>query len=145
MLFFLSNHFLKNFYYTFFKYLSTFFFLNLYFIFLIPKSGEICFPYHRYPVIPRNEIELWINCIGLVISALPDYYWLVLHQRLVKVIICPKLLEWDYHRSPFDMFKFTLVNSTWLDNKFTYILVVAHAMWHHAGVGQISAVPQVCL
>ena len=92
-------------------------------------------------MIPSNQIQLWINCIGLVMSALPDSYWLVLHDRLVETITCPKLAEWDYNRSPFDMFNFTEVNNSWVENKFVYVLAVAQAMWHHAGVGQISAMP----
>ncbi len=75
-------------------------------------------------------------------SALPESYWLVLHNRLIETISDQKLANWDYDGSPFDMFNFTEVNNSWIENKFVYILAVAQAMWHHAGVGQISAVPQ---
>lgn len=75
-------------------------------------------------------------------SALPDSYWTVLHDRLVETISCPKLALWDYSRCPFDMFNFTEVDNSWVVNKYVYVVAVAHAMWHHAGVGQILAVPQ---
>ena len=96
---------------------------------------------YRYPVIPSNQIQQWINCIGLLMSALPDSYWMILHNRLVETVRCTALQQWKYSRSPFDMFNFTEVNNSWVENKFVYMLALAHAMWHHAGVGQISAVP----
>lgn len=74
-------------------------------------------------------------------SALPDSYWLVLHDRLVETMNSPALQNWQYKRSPFDMFNFTEVNNAWLENKYVYMLALAHAMWHHAGVGQLSAMP----
>lgn len=74
-------------------------------------------------------------------SALPDSYWLVLHDRLVEAMNSPALQNWKYKRSPFDMFNFTEVNNAWLENKYVYMLALAHAMWHHAGVGQLSAMP----
>lgn len=28
-----------------------------------------------YTVIPSNQIQLWINSVGLLMAALPDSYW----------------------------------------------------------------------
>lgn len=95
-----------------------------------------------YTVIPCDQIQLWINAIGLLMAALPDSYWLVLHDRLLEVIGSPQLAGWPYRNSPFDMFSFQLTHNCLLENKFSYTLALAHAMWHHAGVGQITTVPQ---
>lgn len=96
----------------------------------------------RYTVIPPNQIHLWINSVGLIMAALPDSYWCVLHERLVEVMSCPQLTNWSYRSSPFQLFKFVATHDALLENKFSYTLALAHSMWHHAGVGQITTVPQ---
>jgi mediator of RNA polymerase II transcription subunit 23 len=93
-------------------------------------------------VIPSNQIHMWINSVGLIMAALPDSYWSVLHDRLVEVITCPQLTQWKYRNTPFQLFNFAATHDSLLENKFSYMLALAHSMWHHAGVGQISTVPQ---
>lgn len=95
----------------------------------------------RYTVIPSNQIQLWINSVGLVMAALPDSFWSVLQDRLVEVITCTKLQEWPYRNSPFQLFNFSTTHNSYLDNKFSYTLAVAHSIWHHAGVGHLSTIP----
>jgi mediator of RNA polymerase II transcription subunit 23 len=96
----------------------------------------------RYTVIPANQIHMWINSVGLIMAALPDSYWSVLHDRLVEVITSPQLTQWKYRNTPFQLFNFAATHDSLLENKFSYTLALAHSMWHHAGVGQISTVPQ---
>uniref|UniRef100_A0A287D8Q6 Mediator of RNA polymerase II transcription subunit 23 n=1 Tax=Ictidomys tridecemlineatus TaxID=43179 RepID=A0A287D8Q6_ICTTR len=38
------------------------------------------------PLVPRENITAWMNAIGLIITALPEPYWIVLHDRIVSVI-----------------------------------------------------------
>ncbi|BES98684.1 Mediator of RNA polymerase II transcription subunit [Nesidiocoris tenuis] len=95
-----------------------------------------------YTVVPPNQIQLWINSVGLVMSALPDSFWVILQDRLVEVITCPKLTNWTYRNSPFQLFNFTATHNSLLDNKFSYTLALAHAIWHHAGVGHLATIPQ---
>ncbi|XP_063241500.1 mediator of RNA polymerase II transcription subunit 23 [Bacillus rossius redtenbacheri] len=95
-----------------------------------------------HTVIPSHQIHLWINSVGLVMAALPDSYWSVLHERLLQVLGCPQLAQWRFRGSPFQMFSFGTTHEDLLENKFSYALALAHSMWHHAGVGQISTVPQ---
>ncbi|CAH0390346.1 unnamed protein product [Bemisia tabaci] len=94
-----------------------------------------------YNAIPSNEIHMWINSIGLIMSALPDSYWLVLHDRLEEIVSCPSLLEWKYRFSPFQLLNFKLTHNSLLPSKLAYTLALAHAIWHHAGVGHISTLP----
>lgn len=95
-----------------------------------------------YIVIPSNQIHMWINSVGLIMAALPESYWSVLHDRLVEVITCSQLTQWKYRNTPFQLFNFAATHDLLLENKFSYTLALAHSMWHHAGVGQISTVPQ---
>uniref|UniRef100_A0A1B6D9V1 Mediator of RNA polymerase II transcription subunit 23 n=1 Tax=Clastoptera arizonana TaxID=38151 RepID=A0A1B6D9V1_9HEMI len=95
-----------------------------------------------YTVIPSNQIHMWINSVGLLMAALPDSYWLTLHDRIVEIMSCPQLCNWTYRNSPFQMFSFSDTHNCLLENKFSYTLATAHAIWHHAGVSQIATVPQ---
>lgn len=97
--------------------------------------------YFRYTVIPWDQIHLWINSVGLVLAALPESYWSVVDDRLIEVLTSNQMMVWPYHNSAFQMFNFSVTHDSLLENKFSYMLALAHAMWHHAGVGQISALP----
>lgn len=92
--------------------------------------------------IKREDMPLWINAIGLVIAALPDSYWLVLHDRIIQAIKSPEMVEWPYIHSPFKMFNLNTTYEEMIDNRFSLLLAVVHAVWYHAGVGQIMQVPQ---
>lgn len=85
---------------------------------------------------------MWINCVGLIMAALPDSYWVTLYDRLVEVISSSQLTSWPYRNSPFQLFNFNVTHNCLLENRFSYTLATAHAMWHHAGVGQIATIPQ---
>ncbi|XP_014240192.1 mediator of RNA polymerase II transcription subunit 23 [Cimex lectularius] len=94
-----------------------------------------------YTVIPNGQIQLWINSVGLVMASLPDSYWTVLQERLIEVISCSSLTSWPYRNSPFQLFNFSTAHNSFLENKFAYTLALAHATWHHAGVGHLATIP----
>lgn len=96
-----------------------------------------------YTVIPPQQIMNWINAIGLVMAALPNAYWQALNERLVSIINCPQMLHWPYRNSPFQMFNFQDTHDSMLENKFSYVLALAHSVWHHAGCGQIALLPKL--
>lgn len=37
-------------------------------------------------MVPRDALPDWINAIGLVLTALPESYWAVLNDRILKLI-----------------------------------------------------------
>ncbi|KAG8223893.1 hypothetical protein J437_LFUL004729 [Ladona fulva] len=84
-----------------------------------------------------------LTCNSLFFDdTMPESYWSVLHDRLTEVMGCPQLACWTYQNTPFQLFNFATTNESLLENKFSYTLALAHSMWHHAGVGQLSTVPQ---
>lgn len=93
-----------------------------------------------YVMIPSADIHQWINAIGLILSALPISYWSVLHERLLTTL--SELDTWVYDVSPFRMFNFRETHLGFLHNRFSYMLALAHSVWHHAGPGQIASVPR---
>lgn len=93
-----------------------------------------------YVLIPSADIHKWINAIGLILSALPVSYWSVLHDRLLTTL--SELDNWPFDCSVFRLLDFKETHAGLLPNKFSYMLALAHSVWHHAGPGQISSVPR---
>ncbi|XP_058805221.1 mediator of RNA polymerase II transcription subunit 23-like isoform X2 [Phymastichus coffea] len=96
-----------------------------------------------YTIIASDEIHTWINSIGIILTSLPECYWSTLHIRLVETITNPGLSNWQFDNlSPFQLYNFNLTHNSFLENKYSYMLALAHSVWHHAGVGQISTMAQ---
>lgn len=96
-----------------------------------------------FTLIPHGQIHMWINAIGLIMAALPESYWSVLHDRLIEVISSPGLVDWPFRCTPFELFDFSSTHDGLLENKYSYTLALTHSMWHHAGLGQIASVPKL--
>ncbi|XP_004083784.2 mediator of RNA polymerase II transcription subunit 23 isoform X2 [Oryzias latipes] len=95
------------------------------------------------PLVPRESITAWMNAIGLVITALPEPYWVVLHDRIVSVISSPALTsETDWVGYPFALLDFTACHQSYSEMNCSYVLALAHAVWHHSSIGQLSLTPK---
>lgn len=92
-----------------------------------------------FPAIPSDRIHEWINAIGLILAALPSSYWSVLLDRLLLTL--EELKTWKWNTTPFHLFNFKATHYQLLQNKFSYMLALAHSVWHHAGPGQIATIP----
>ncbi|CAG01794.1 unnamed protein product [Tetraodon nigroviridis] len=94
------------------------------------------------PLVPRENITAWMNAIGLVITALPEPYWIVLHDRIVSVISSPALTsETEWAGYPFALLDFTACHQSYSEMNCSYVLALAHAVWHHSSIGQLSLIP----
>ncbi|XP_018325242.1 mediator of RNA polymerase II transcription subunit 23 [Agrilus planipennis] len=91
-------------------------------------------------VIPPNDIHKWINAIGLILAALPVSYWSVLLDKLLEIL--GEIEKWPFQCSPFKLFNFEETHMGLLHNRFSYMLALAHSVWHHAGPGQMASVPR---
>ncbi|XP_044773619.1 mediator of RNA polymerase II transcription subunit 23 isoform X7 [Neomonachus schauinslandi] len=95
------------------------------------------------PLVPRENITAWMNAIGLIITALPEPYWIVLHDRIVSVISSPSLTtESEWVGYPFRLFDFTACHQSYSEMSCSYTLALAHAVWHHSSIGQLSLIPK---
>ncbi|KAL1770137.1 mediator of RNA polymerase II transcription subunit 23 isoform X2 [Sigmodon hispidus] len=95
------------------------------------------------PLVPRENITAWMNAIGLIITALPEPYWIVLHDRIVSVISSPSLTtETEWVGYPFRLFDFTACHQSYSEMSCGYTLALAHAVWHHSSIGQLSLIPK---
>ncbi|XP_074000494.1 mediator of RNA polymerase II transcription subunit 23 isoform X6 [Numenius arquata] len=95
------------------------------------------------PLVPRENITAWMNAIGLIITALPEPYWIVLHDHIVSVINSPSLTsETEWVGYPFQLFDFTACHQSYSEMSCSYTLALAHAVWHHSSIGQLSLIPK---
>uniref|UniRef100_A0ACB8GDD5 Mediator of RNA polymerase II transcription subunit 23 n=2 Tax=Sphaerodactylus townsendi TaxID=933632 RepID=A0ACB8GDD5_9SAUR len=95
------------------------------------------------PFVPRDNITAWMNAIGLIITALPEPYWIVLHERIVSVVNSPSLTsETEWVGYPFQLFDFTACHQSYSEMCCSYTLALAHAVWHHSSIGQLSLIPK---
>ncbi|CAL8393304.1 unnamed protein product [Gadus morhua 'NCC'] len=95
------------------------------------------------PLVPRENITAWMNAIGLVITALPEPYWIVLHDRIVSVMGSPTLTtETAWAGCPFALLDFTACHQSYSEMNCSYVLALAHAVWHHSSIGQLSLIPK---
>ena len=90
--------------------------------------------------IPREKTMAWMNAIGLVLTALPESYWMVLNDKILDMLQSPHLTNLGpafYHK-----FDFQSCQNTYSESQCSYLVALSHAVWHHAGIGQLSVLPQ---
>lgn len=92
-----------------------------------------------HKIITRNNIEIWMNAIGLVLTALSESYWTVLNERIIEMMSSPLL---SCNSDPFELMNFTHSHTSMNEMQCSYLMAITHAVWHHSSVGQISSVPQ---
>lgn len=91
-----------------------------------------------YAVIPQDQMHSWINGIGILMAALPESYWSVMYDRIHDLLISPKMVEWKYRFTPFEIFNFKFVREAILEKRYVLLLGIAHSILHHSSIGQIS-------
>lgn len=70
-------------------------------------------------------------------------YWIVLHDRIVSVIGSPALTsESEWAGYPFALLDFTACHQSYSEMNCSYVLALAHAVWHHSSIGQLSLIPK---
>ena len=68
---------------------------------------------------------------------LQETYWISLNNRIVETL-CSLPLTVQGGCQPFQVFNFTTSQTVFAEQHMTYLLALSHAVWHHAGIGQLS-------
>ncbi|KAK7100374.1 mediator of RNA polymerase II transcription subunit 23-like isoform X2 [Littorina saxatilis] len=92
--------------------------------------------------VPHDKLMDWMNAVGLILTALPESYWVVLNDRIMSAINSPALTSPVPDVDPFRMFGYGTCHSTLALTDTSQLLGLCHAIWHHAGIGQLSHLPQ---
>ncbi|XP_054154034.1 mediator of RNA polymerase II transcription subunit 23-like [Oppia nitens] len=93
-----------------------------------------------HKILTRNNIEMWMNAIGVILTALSESYLSVLNDRILEMMESPLLME--ANDSPFDLMDFQNSHQEMNEMQCSYLIALTHAVWHNANVGQISLMPQ---
>lgn len=91
-------------------------------------------------LIPRDKIFAWMNAIGLVVTSLPEGYWIVLNECIMEAIVDPHLSNAGKWSNPFQMFNFNASHQVLGEVTYSYVLALCHAVWEHASIGQLSQI-----
>ncbi|KAK0059322.1 mediator of RNA polymerase II transcription subunit 23-like isoform X2 [Biomphalaria pfeifferi] len=91
---------------------------------------------------PQKDMMSWYNAVGLILTALPESYWSVLNDRILKAITSPMLESPAAHHSPFKILNVSLSHLQNAEHQCSTILELCQGVWHHAGIGQLSHLPQ---
>lgn len=105
-----------------------------------------------HTVLPRSGIENWMNAIGLILTALPESYWVVLNDRILAELQGPYLAAPSSSASSsangprpsiLQLLSFSSNHSSITEVQCCYLMALVHAVWYHASVGQITQIPQM--
>ncbi|KAJ3607191.1 hypothetical protein NHX12_026704 [Muraenolepis orangiensis] len=82
--------------------------------------------------------------LNVVLRSQPlEPYWIVLHDRIVSVMGSPTLTsETEWAGCPFALLDFTACHQSYNEMNCSYVLALAHAVWHHSSIGQLSLIPK---
>lgn len=89
--------------------------------------------------IPREKTMAWMNAVGLVLTALPESYWMVLNDRILDTLQSPQLT--NLGPAFYNRFDFQACQNMYSESQCSYLVALSHAIWHHAGIGQLSVLP----
>ncbi|KAK4327235.1 hypothetical protein Pmani_002291 [Petrolisthes manimaculis] len=96
-----------------------------------------------YYDIPPGEVEEWVNAIGLILTWLPEPYWMVIHDRIIDLLQSPSLsCPGGGSLDPFTMLNLEQLRSSLSDMTAALTLALAHSFWHHSSFGQVCRIPQ---
>ncbi|XP_037789098.1 mediator of RNA polymerase II transcription subunit 23-like isoform X2 [Penaeus monodon] len=97
-----------------------------------------------YCDIPTGEMIEWVNAVGLILTWLPEPYWIVVHDRIIDLLQHPTLATPGVGTlDPFSMLNLEQLESCLSDMNAALTLAIAHAFWHHASFGQVGRIPQL--
>lgn len=96
-----------------------------------------------YCDIPSGEVEEWVNAVGLLLTWLPEPYWLVIHDRIIELLQKPNLAApGSDSMDPFTLLNLEQLQSSRSDTSAALTVALAHSFWHHASFGQVGRIPQ---
>ncbi|KAA0195993.1 hypothetical protein HAZT_HAZT000789 [Hyalella azteca] len=95
--------------------------------------------------IPARELGEYINAVALVLTWLPESYWLTVHHRIVNLLQCPELSS----NSPpstldiFSLMRLDLLQPCVRHSSVSLTIALVHAFWHHSSLSQLGRIPQL--
>lgn len=90
----------------------------------------------------RSTMSQWMNAIGLVMTALPPSYYLVLNSKILEYMKSPLLMNPSYTKDILHLMNFCDSHEWMYESQISYLVALTHAIWHHSSTGQIFCLPE---
>ena len=90
--------------------------------------------------IPPDKLPDWINSLGLILSNLPESYWVGLHSKIEAALLSPELANFSWSCEPGQLLDFTEIHNMQTSPGLAHLLAVVHSTWHHSGFNQLCAI-----
>lgn len=95
-----------------------------------------------HTIVSRNNIESWMNAIGLIITSLPESFWSVMNDRILETLESPLFTVFGAIPDLFQHLNFAICHNALSETPSCYLLVLSHAVWHHASLTQVGMLAQ---
>lgn len=89
----------------------------------------------------RSTMSQWMNAIGLVMTALPPSYYVVLSSKIIEYMRSPLLTNPNYTQDILHLINFCDSHEYMYESQISYLVALTHAIWHHSSTGQIFCLP----
>ncbi|EDV23067.1 uncharacterized protein TRIADDRAFT_28077, partial [Trichoplax adhaerens] len=96
----------------------------------------------------RSSIMSWINAVALILVSLPETYWNVVYEKVLEILKTATPTnsgKRKFHSAFVDNFTYNQTKYNFLHHhRFmsesypSYVLAMAHAIWHHSSIGQLT-------
>ncbi|KAF2353316.1 Mediator complex subunit Med23 [Trinorchestia longiramus] len=95
--------------------------------------------------IPANELGEYINAVALVLTWLPESYWLTVHHRIINLLQSPELSSSAAVSSIdiFSLMRLDLLQPCVRHSSPALTIALVHAFWHHSSLSQLGRIPQL--
>jgi len=88
-------------------------------------------------LIPRAHFLKYLNAMGLLFSALPEYYWSNLFERMYQIFEHPLLLRCS-PTDIMDLLNFRERFCTYTENMVCCFVAVVHSIWLHGSISHLQ-------
>ncbi|CAF5118147.1 unnamed protein product, partial [Rotaria sp. Silwood1] len=88
-------------------------------------------------LIPRANFLKYLNAMGLLFSALPEYYWSQLFERMYQIFEHPLLLRCS-PTDIMDLLNFRERFCTHTENMVCCFVAVVHSIWLHGSISHLQ-------
>lgn len=93
--------------------------------------------------IPAAELGEYINAVALVLTWLPESYWLTVHHRIITLLQSPQLTRSGASLDIFSLMNMDLLLPCVRQSVPALTIAVVHAFWHHSSHSQLGRIPQL--
>ena len=92
--------------------------------------------------IPMDELGEWINAVAVVLTWMPESYWITIHNKIIQLLQSPELTHPEGSKlDVFTMMKLDELQPSLRHTHPALTIAIIHAFWHHSSHAQLGRIP----